>query len=406
MASNQTPMTMTLELPHLHPAQREVWDDPARFHVLATGRRWGKSRLGALLCLAIAARGGRAWWVGPSYPVASIGWRMLRRLVAQIPGAVSREGERMITLPNGGTIQVKSADNPDSLRGEGLDFVVIDECAFVREEAWTEALRPALADRKGGALFCSTPKGRNWFWRLWHNADGETWRAWRFSSYANPFIDPKEIDAAKAQLPERIFQQEFMAEFILDSDGVFRHVLAAATATPLDKPRPGSTYVAGLDWALSVDFTVLTILDATTRRMVYLDRFNGVDYSLQRQRIAATCRRFGVVVVMAEENAMGKPNNDELRKMGLPVRDFTTTNASKAEIVEGLASAFEQSQVAILNEPYLLAELQAYGAERMASGQTRYSAPVGMHDDCVMSLALAWHGALRGMPRAADSWRR
>ena len=393
--------TLTLELPQLHTGQREVWENPARFKVMACGRRWGKSRLGSLLCIAVASKGGRAWWVGPTYPVASVGWRMIRRIAAQIPGIEIRESERMVTLPTGGTVQVKSADNPDSLRGEGLNFVVIDECAFVKEDAWTDALRPALADRKGGALFISTPKGHNWFWRLWHGADGADWQAWKFSSYDNPFLDPKEIDAARSQLPERTFSQEFMAEFIDDAGGVFRGVLAAATATGIEGRRGDRTYVAGIDWALSYDFTVLTIIDANTREVVYLDRYNGVDYSMQRQRIKAACDRFGVAGIIAESNAMGKPNNDELRKMGLPVRDFTTTNATKADIIESLAAAFEQANIRIPNDATLIAELQAYEVDRLPSGMVRYSAPDGLHDDMVISLALAWHGAtLAQRPRA------
>ena len=89
---------------------------------------------------------------------------------------------------------------------------------------------------------------------------------------------------------------------------------------------------------------------------------------------------------------MGKPNNDELRRMGLKVRDFTTTNTTKADAIENLAAAFEQGNIRILNDPILIAELQAYEVERLPSGMVRYSAPSGMHDDTVMSLALAWHG--------------
>lgn len=386
--------TMTLELPKLHKGQREVWNHPARFKVMACGRRWGKSRLGSLLCIAVAANDGRAWWVGPTYPVASVGWRMIRRIAVQIPGVQIRESERMIVMPGGGTVQVKSADNPDSLRGEGLNFVVIDECAFVKEDAWTDALRPALADRKGGALFISTPKGHNWFWRLWHNATGNEWKAWKFSSYDNPFLDGKEIDAARSQLPERTFSQEFLAEFVEDAGGVFRNVTACATAKPITSKRGDRVYIAGLDWALSYDFTVLTIIDANTRELVFIDRYNGVDYSMQRQRIKAACDRFGIAGMIAESNAMGKPNNDELRRMGLPVRDFVTTNATKADAIESLAAAFEQGNIRILDDPTLIAELQSYEVERLHSGMVRYSAPSGMHDDCVMSLCLAWQGAM------------
>ena len=397
--------TLTLELPRLHSGQRAIFDDPHRFKAVSAGRRFGKTKLGALMCFAVAAQRGRAWWVAPTFGIAQIGWRMMRQLAAQVPGVTIRESERMITLPTGGTVQIKSADNPDSLRGEGLDFVVLDECAFLKPETWTEVLRPALADKQGGALFISTPKGRNWFWNIHQRANYDAaWKSFHFTSYDNPFVAKSELDATKEQLPERVFRQEILAEFLEDGLSVFRGITDAATAERQTGPRTGSTYVAGLDWALSVDFTVLTIMDATTQSIAHIDRFNGVDYSLQRQRIKAACDRFGVVSVMAEENAMGKPNNDELRRMGLPVRDFTTTNSSKAELIEKLAAGFEQGNVKIINDPTLIAELQAFGAERLPGGMTRYSAPAGMHDDMVMSLALAWYAAVK--PRRQPSTMR
>jgi len=186
-------------LPKLHDSQQQVWDAPVRFRVLASGRRWGKTRLGSLMCVATAYYGGRAWWVAPSYPVSAVGWRGIKQLSVQMSDVQVRHVERLITMPSGGTVQVRSADNPDSLRGEGLDFVVLDECAFIKESAWNEALRPALSDRQGKALFISTPKGRNWFFRLWQLGNDEqepTWQSWRFRTSDNPFIPQADIDAA------------------------------------------------------------------------------------------------------------------------------------------------------------------------------------------------------------------
>jgi predicted phage terminase large subunit-like protein len=221
--ATKQPHRLRVTLPPLHRRQREVADNPARFKVLACGRRWGKTRLGAALCVMHALKGRRAWWVGPSYPVASIGWRQIKRLAQQIPNTVIRESDRLVTFPGGGWVQVRSADNPDSLRGEGLDFVVIDECAFIQEEAWTEALRPALSDRLGGAMFISTPKGRNWFWRLWQRGkvDGGEWASWQLPTTDNPFIDPAEVAAACATLPDNVVAQEYHAEFIEDGASSF-----------------------------------------------------------------------------------------------------------------------------------------------------------------------------------------
>src|SRR4030067_198797 len=160
-------MTTTIQInAHPHPGQRMVHRHPARFKILAAGRRWGKTRLGVNECLAVAAQGGRAWWVAPSYKMSEVGWRPIRRMAGKV-GAEVRKADRQVIFPGGGEVAVRSADNPDSLRGEGLNLVILDECAFMQEEAWTEALRPALSDRQGKAIFISTPSGRNWFWRLW-----------------------------------------------------------------------------------------------------------------------------------------------------------------------------------------------------------------------------------------------
>ena len=137
--------TLEVQLPLFHPSQRDVHDDPARFKVVAGGRRWGKNTLGVVLCLETAARGGHAWWIAFTFPVASIGWRLITHLAKQIPFTTIREGDRMVLFPGEGWVQVKSSDDPDSLRGEGLDLAVFDECAFQVEEAWTEA---ALAPKK------------------------------------------------------------------------------------------------------------------------------------------------------------------------------------------------------------------------------------------------------------------
>lgn len=398
--------SLTLVLPPLHPLQREVLADPARFKVITAGRRWGKTRLGAVMCLAEAVRGGAAWWVAPSYPVAAIGWRLLQQLARQTPGAVVRQVDRIIEI-GGGSIQVKSADKPDGLRGAGLDFVVMDECAFVKEDAWTEALRPALADRKGRAMFISTPKGHNWFWRLWMRGQddpaGEV-KSWRFATVTNPFIDPKEIEANRLILPERVFAQEFLAEFVDDAGGVFRRVVEAATATGQAEANPDHQYIAGVDVADMVDFTVVSVIDVTTGELCYVDRFNRVGYPVLENRLLATYRRFMPAEMIIESNSIGQAVIDHLAGL-LPVRPFKTTSATKEGIIQGLAAAFEHNRLKILADPVLIGELQAYEGKRNAGGGFSYSAPEGLHDDCVMSLALAWHGADCPVVALGSEWQ-
>jgi len=369
-------------------------ESDVRFRVLACGRRWGKTRLGSALCIHTAASGGRAWWVAPTYPVATVGWRLVQRLAMQIPGAEIRQGDRLVTLPGGGEVQVRSADNPDSLRGEGLDFVVMDECAFMKEEAWLEALRPALSDRRGRAMFISTPKGRNWFWRLWQRCiddEDHEWHGWQLPTADNPHIAPDEIEAARRGLPESVFRQEYLAEFLDDAGGIFHRVMEAATAVAIDEPIPGRAYIAGVDVANETDFTVITILDAKTREQVYIDRFNRIGYVALEDRIAAAYQRFNLQTMIIEDNSIGQPVIDHLRDRGLSIVPFHTSASSKGPLIQSLQAAFEHGAIRILADPTQIGELQAYEGKRMASGMS-YSAPSGMHDDCVMALALAWHG--------------
>ena len=377
-----------------HAGQKEVHNSDARFKVLSAGRRWGKTRLGVNECLDAASKGGRAWWVSPSYKTSEVGWRPLRQIARKIPNAEVKLVDRTVTLPGGGFVAVRSADNPDSLRGEGLDFVVMDECAFMQKEAWTEAIRPSLSDRQGKALFISTPKGRNWFWEAYmRGVNGEEgWESWTFPTANNPFIAASEIEASKRDLPEIIFRQEYLAEFVDDQGGVFRRVQESAVLSP-SEPENGKQYVAGVDVAASVDYTVVSVLDAESKEMVYMDRFNRVDYPVLIDRLEAVYKRYHLTSMVVESNSIGRPVIDELVARGLNIVPFTTTSATKQAIIQNLQAAFENGQILVLNNQILVGELLSFESKRNASGGFSYSAPDGMHDDCVLSLAIAWHGA-------------
>ena len=376
---------------HPHAGQTLVHDDPARYKVLAGGRRWGKTRLGVLQCLEVAAaQGGRAWWVSPSYKMGAVGWRPIARLGASIPGASTKYGERLLTMPSGGTVQVRSADDPDSLRGEGLDYCVMDEVAFMSERTWQEAIRPALSDRGGRALFISTPKGRNWFWRLHQRGldDKNTqWASFSFPTGDNPHIDKAEIASAQDDLPERIFAQEYMAQFLDDAGGVFRKVLQAVNGE--SAPDSGQ-YVIGCDWGRTNDASVFCVLEINSGTVVELDRMVQTDYQTQVSRLHALWQRYPDCEIVAEQNSMGGPITESLQNSGLPVTPFMTTNISKMRIIDALVLGFERGEIHIPRDPVLIGELQAFEGKRLPSGAMQYSAPSGMHDDTVMALALAW----------------
>ena len=232
LARAKSPPEIEVVFPPLHAGQEAVRRSPARFKVVVAGRRWRKTSLGVLICLESAIHGGRVWWVGPDYGRAAEGWRMLKTLAGQMPPALRldiRESERMIRLRGRGEVQVRSADDPNSLRGAGLDGVVLDETAYCEPEAWYEALRPALSDREGWAMFPSTPNGSNWFEELYLKAQSEPgWAGWQFPSWTNPFLKPDEIAKARLDLPDAVFRQEYGAEFVAFAGQVFKPELVEA----------------------------------------------------------------------------------------------------------------------------------------------------------------------------------
>jgi hypothetical protein len=249
-----------------------------------------------------------------------------------------------------------------------------------------------LSDYQGSAWFLSTPKGTsNYFHALYSRGQNQTpdWASWQMPTASNPYILQSEIDSARLDLTDLAFAQEYLAQFVTWTGAVFRRILDAVRQPG---SQVGQAAIIGVDWGRVGDYTVFTVL-SEDGQVLELDRFRGIEYSLQRARLKALWERHGKRSwIMAEVNSMGQPVVEQLQLDGLPVVGFTTTGPSKAAIIEGLCLAFERGTIKIPNEPALIGELQAFEAKKLPSGYTRYSAPEGQHDDTVMSLAFAWAG--------------
>jgi len=388
----------------LLPWQREVAEDDHRFRVLAVGRRAGKTWHLCGECREVARVGLPAALFVPTYKMLCDAWTELRDGTADIAKRVSIS-ERRIETTGGGVIDCWSMDNADAARGRKYALAAIDEAAMVGglDYAWEYVIRPTLIDLGGRALFGSTPKGRNYFWTLYRRgAEGEAdWRSWQLPTTVNPRLKnlDQEIEDARAGMPEMTFRQEVLAEFIDDST-VFRKVQEAIdSGVSVRLPVEGHHYVMGVDLARLEDFTVLTVIDLDTdpREVVLVDRFNQVSWSAQRDRIAAAVERYGIDVVYIDQTGVGDPVVEQLRRQ-VRIRllhGVQFTNANKSMMVEALMMAFERGQVRLLDHPVMSSELLAYDAERLPSGALRYNAPKGQHDDCVVSLMLAWEAAGR-----------
>lgn len=396
---------ITVSLPAPHAAQRQIIAESKRFSVLACGRRWGKTTLGIDRLVEPTLNGFPCAWLAPSYKSLSESWREIQNALQPVVDG-RNNAEHRLELAGGGSVTMWSLDGQDTsdlARGRAYKCVVVDEAAIVPGllDIWERVIRPMLADYRGDAWFLSTPRGMNDFKTLYdrgQDPEREDWASWCMPTASNPFIDPAEIEAARRDMTAAAFGQEFMAEFQSWEGAVFRKILEAAILAPQAGPQrlTSDEFVIGCDWGKMRDYTVFVVYNRTKRAAVYAERSNKVDYQVQADRLAQLSSIWRPTSILTEMNSIGTPIFESLQRRGLPVRGFTTTNQSKARIIEALALSFEKQEIKIINDPVLIAELQAFAAVPLPSGMTRYEAPAGGHDDFVMALALAYEAARRG----------
>jgi len=385
-----------------HPRQVEIHRSSAPVRVAACGTRFGKSTLAAAEAFAASVepsvRPRRGWIVAPNYDLADKVYREITLIARSCtPELILKdsEHERLLVLRNlGGSfteIRGKSAENPASLMGEGLDWCIVDEAARLRPDIWERYLMARLVDKRGWALHTSTPKGRGWYNALFISGGKDPRvEAWRCPTIDNPHIDREWLAAVKARVPQAIWEQEYEAAFLEGAGQVFRNVRGRALGE-FAEPKAGETYFAGLDLAQTTDYTVLLVLDSA-RRVVHLERYNRIDWSLQVQRVRTTCERYNSAWLLVDSTGVGAPITEDLAEAGLRVEGYPFTQASKSALVSNLSMMLEKEQITLPRyevAPDLIDELEAFEYSVTDAGAVKMTAPWGMHDDCVMSCALA-----------------
>jgi hypothetical protein len=386
-----------------HPGQLLVHESGAPRRILASGVRWGKTRAAAMEGLASAmepkARS-MGWVVAPTYDLAE---KVFREIV-YISGTHLRhrvvalkESEKRLILRNmaGGLSEIrgKSADNPVSLLGEGLDWCIVDEAARLKPSIWEGHLTQRLIDKKGWALLISTPRGKGWFYDLFRRGQGSDpdYESWNAPSRQNPYLDSNVIESERSRLPDRVFRQEFEGEFLEGAGQVFRNVRDCATGE-FKGYEPGLMYVGGLDLAKVEDYTVLVILNSRTE-VVYVDRFHRLDWSLQITRIKAATKRYHATL-QVDSTGSGEPVYENLVREGVYCMPYPFTAKSKSALIDNLSLLLEKRRI-VLPRPDLwpegIDELEGFEYSVTDQGNVKTSSPSGQHDDCVMALALgAW----------------
>lgn len=389
------------------PGQMQVHASSARRRIVACGVRWGKTHCAAVegLCAALEPRERSIGWVvAPTYDLSDrvfraivlLAFQHLRHRVVKL-----REHDHLLVLRNAGgglsEIRGKSADNPTSLLGEGLDWVVLDEAARMKPLIWESHLSQRLLDKRGWALLISTPRGKGWFYDAFRKGQGPghdpDYASWNYPSWTSPHLDAALIEQERSRLPERVFRQEYGGEFIEGAGAVFRYVREAATGS-FAEPVNCTEYFAGLDLARIDDFSVLVILDRK-REVVFVDRFHRVDWSLQIARIKAALKRFNQPRVFVDSTGAGEPILEQLCKEDVHALAYPFTSKSKSALIDNLSLLLEQRLIK-LPKPELwpegIDELESFEYSITDHGSVRTSAPSGVHDDCVVALALAaWH---------------
>jgi hypothetical protein len=365
-----------------------------------TGRRFGKT-----LCLAAelldrggSEKAGEYGWVAPTYNVADRGIEAIRTIAEGRVTVCGRAPSRVEFRTKIGATRIwfLSADNPDNIRGFGFQGVVIDEAAAIPVNVWHYVLRPTIAQTLGWAVFVSTPKGRNWFYDLYTRGldPSETdYASFTFPSKASPFFPLKEWEEAKRTLPSDVFRQEYEAEFLEDSAGVFRNIEACLLKDEGGdlKPEYIRNVIIGCDVAKHTDWTVLIAMDAESGRCFAMERFNQLDWPIQKERILAFARKYRGRLVL-DATGVGDPIFDDLKRVYGDIEGFKFTGHSKTELVQRLIVGVEQQRVRWPSGwDVLTAEMRRYEYAISPSGGITYDAPSGYHDDCVMALALANH---------------
>lgn len=368
---------MQIFLPTPHANQQKILESDKRFRVIMCGRRFGKSELSQILGVSYAVKGLQVAYITPTYGLAKV---FFGRLTESLPFPKNKS-DLKIDFSNGGQIEFFTGERLDNLRGRKFHLVIIDEASFIPdlENGWNNSIRPTLTDYKGKAVFLSTPKGKNFFYSLFMKAGENDWASFKFTSYDNPHIDPKEIDDARMQLPEVVFEQEYMANPAENSANPFGSKFIRACIKPISNQQ---IVAFGIDLAKSVDHTAIIGLD-NNGNVAYFDRFQ-MDWHNTKENI----KRLPRSPILIDSTGVGDPITEDLKREGIMIEGLKFTSQSKQQLMEGLATAIQQNRIGF-PDGVIVKELEIFEYIFSSHG-VRYSAPSGFHDDCVMALALAW----------------
>ncbi|RZJ82577.1 MAG: hypothetical protein EOO47_00065 [Flavobacterium sp.] len=376
---------INIKLPKPHTGQQQVLNSKARFKVLLCGRRWGKSLISQLISILGGINGKQIAYVTPTYQLSKIFFQDIIKLLPVTVIKTANKSDLRIEFITGGSLSFMTGENLTSFRGRKFHTVVIDEASYIPDlqEAWLNSIRPTLTDYKGDALFISTPRGHDYLYSLYlqgldkENTNG--FESWHFSTYDNPFIDNKEIDAAKNELTEAAFNQEYLAIPSENASTVVGMKYIEAGVIP--ELSQDETVVFGIDLAKYKDWTVIYGMDAKGHQS-YFQRFqkNWTDTKeIIKQLPAYTLK-------VIDSTGVGDPIYEELSQSVINLQSFKFTTITKPQVVKKLALDIEKGNIKYTQA--LANELSVFEYKYSSTGYIKYEASSGNTDDIVMAASI------------------
>lgn len=411
---------------HPHQGQVQVLSCREREIIICAGRRWGKSAVSGYIIvrtllqyLSDIACGKRSsckiWIVAPTYELTGKVFEYVTRFLLAfdrsfsqyISGGMGRPYQ--LKISESVWVQCKSTTEPMSLLGEELDLEIIDEAALIPEKIYHQYIYPTTIakSRDTKVILISTPRGRNWFSKLYHMLTQKK-SAFHFTSLDGVETDHIKLEEIRRKMPQILFSQEYMAEFVDEAGTVFRDLDKHIVPYRHKEGVRGSYYVIGVDLGRVDDYTVITVIDRDTHEIVHFDRFKGIDYYQQKLHIMGKAYSYNGARVIIDATGVGRPIYEDLRGQGVYVEDFTFSGKTKQELIGRLIVAVNESYIRIPDIPELVSEMKAFEYQYINENtgellkNPRYEAPSGFHDDSIMSLALAVWGTNMTRAKAVD----
>lgn len=383
-----------VQLPKPLSYQKDIidWtDDPSvKYITFLKSRQSGGSFLNKLLVAKWSLENNNIK-IGYITPTLKLSKLFFKELVKSLQPFIINENrtDLIIEFNTGSYVQFFSAESKDSIRGFQFNYVIMDEAAFMNTDDINLIIRPTWMVIGKKIIFTSTPNGNQGFFYdqynlCLNNEPGHKLK--QISIYDNPFVSKDDIEAIRKQIPERVWQQEYLARFVNGSGTVFTNY-TNCIGEPIFKQ---DINYAAIDWGKVNDFTVLTIINQH-KEVQHIYRVNNLEYTQQVLIIADILKKYNVKRVISEENNIGTVVNEMLKKLYPNVTTVNLDNSLKKDIIENLIVGFEQEDITIPDNEVLLRELQSFSCTYNPSTQSvKYSAPSGLHDDCVISLAYAY----------------